>query len=275
VSKLNWSLDAKNVLKKFYNVDIIIYVEGEDDIRFWEIVFSEFTHKNIKIKPAFGKENLLKQAREIGAKNLLIAMDSDYDRIHKEANNNKIILTYGYSIENTIVTETLIKELIASYTKTQTAGIDSNYIKKWFKKIECDIRPLIIADILNKSKKTTAKYIIPKKADRFIKENGFHLDSSLIENHLKELGFDVKLLHSTPIPRYNREKDIIKGHFLFSLLFNLVKSYCNKGRSRGLQISADAFYATCIANFKSSFNKDHPHYQYYEKEITHQLNNFS
>ncbi len=37
----NWSDEAENVISMFYDADIMVYVEGEDDIGFWEIVFKK------------------------------------------------------------------------------------------------------------------------------------------------------------------------------------------------------------------------------------------
>ncbi|HCX7732599.1 TPA: hypothetical protein OZ640_004640, partial [Escherichia coli] len=37
----SWSNEAENVISLFYDADIMVYVEGEDDIAFWEIIFKK------------------------------------------------------------------------------------------------------------------------------------------------------------------------------------------------------------------------------------------
>lgn len=44
---LDYSLEALNLLNAFHQVDKVVYVEGQDDVPFWEFLFKKFTNLNI------------------------------------------------------------------------------------------------------------------------------------------------------------------------------------------------------------------------------------
>lgn len=47
---LDYSLEALNLLNAFHQVDKVVYVEGQDDVPFWEFLFKKFTNLNIYIE---------------------------------------------------------------------------------------------------------------------------------------------------------------------------------------------------------------------------------
>ncbi len=106
MASLEHSVEAKNVTNKFYQVDKMIYVEGQDDIIFWDIILKEFAQFTFKIEKAGGKEELEKYIEEIksGVASYFVARDSDYDEILGFDEVKGVIRTYGHSIENTIGT---------------------------------------------------------------------------------------------------------------------------------------------------------------------------
>jgi hypothetical protein len=94
----SYSTEAKNVLNKFYRVEKILYVEGDDDIPFWECVFDKLSPFSVKVKEAGGKSEAKKYAAEIvtGAADYLVAMDADYDKLFFQDDHPNVIYTYGY-----------------------------------------------------------------------------------------------------------------------------------------------------------------------------------
>lgn len=106
--------DAKNALNKRKGESLRIFVEDEEDVPFWKDIFSLCNVKTV-VNPASitsqkrGKEILLRYAHnnQLG-KNLVIAVDSDYDYLlgdffekSKLINESPFIFqTYVYSIEN-------------------------------------------------------------------------------------------------------------------------------------------------------------------------------
>lgn len=52
---LDYSLEALNLLNAFHQVDKVVYVEGQDDVPFWEFLFKKFTNLNIYILRMWGE----------------------------------------------------------------------------------------------------------------------------------------------------------------------------------------------------------------------------
>ena len=167
-----WSNEALNTLHLFHRADVILYVEGIDDIRFWEIVFEKTSTLNIKIIDVGGCENLAQYAIKI-KKNLIrgvIAQDSDFHFFHNSfIEHPNIIYTSGYSVENTIVcSDTLFSSLI-SLGKMSKKDFDISTIQNWLEKLYQDIYELIILDIYN-SLKNKGKIIIGNSGARFLND---------------------------------------------------------------------------------------------------------
>ncbi len=65
MAKLEYSVGAKNVLTRFYRVDKMLYVEGDDDVPFWEFMFEKFADFNVEVQEVGGKEELRKYVKLI------------------------------------------------------------------------------------------------------------------------------------------------------------------------------------------------------------------
>ncbi|EGA69570.1 hypothetical protein VISI1226_13648 [Vibrio sinaloensis DSM 21326] len=37
-----YSAEAENIINEFHSVDVMVYVEGVDDIPFWDFIFEKF-----------------------------------------------------------------------------------------------------------------------------------------------------------------------------------------------------------------------------------------
>ncbi|EFH8005158.1 DUF4435 domain-containing protein, partial [Escherichia coli] len=75
----SWSNEAENVISLFYDADIMVYVEGEDDIAFWEIIFKKNGRFNVEVQDVGGCEALQPYIEKItsGEINAIVARDSD------------------------------------------------------------------------------------------------------------------------------------------------------------------------------------------------------
>lgn len=98
----------------FHGVDYVLYVEGRQAARnspdhlFWSVCLRNWLpSKRVHVKPIGSKKNVKSIARNIISRDLkrtLAAMDRDYDNssgfiIH----DNRVLYTYGYSIENDLL----------------------------------------------------------------------------------------------------------------------------------------------------------------------------
>ena len=60
-----YSTEALNVLRYFHDSEIIIFVEGDDDILFWDVISNKAGLLGVKIESAGGKNELLKKIDKI------------------------------------------------------------------------------------------------------------------------------------------------------------------------------------------------------------------
>ena len=273
MSGFSWSANALNVLNQFHEVELIVFVEGQDDVPFWDIVISNFTKKTFQIKSAGEKNTLKKYLRNKTLNsNYLIAMDSDYDQLNGELSNEEVMLTYGYSIENTLITPSVIQDLIATHSRVQKSSVKIESVKSWINKFEIIVEVLLAADILNREQKITDKQVIPDNAARFYGDNSLTPQVHKINSYLLQHGFDLDALDCRKKLQYFTVFEIMKGHFVFSSVFNFIKKQIDDFRGKSVSISSESFYSFCISSFKSSFNHNHPHFSYYKDMVSRHIN---
>jgi hypothetical protein len=152
-----------NNLYLFFGVDLVVYLEGgsrnysfdevkkgnynEDtvDIIFWERIFQEFKPNiKIKFKSVGSKTTVDDIAKDIIVNNIstsMVAMDSEFDEVfNKRHSHPNVLYTYGYSFENDIWSENIIKEIIHSISATKPISKDiKDNISKFIKKIKIGV----------------------------------------------------------------------------------------------------------------------------------------
>ena len=170
MDSFEYSTEARNVLNRFYSVDKILYVEGEDDVIFWEVVFNAVGGPSVKIQEAGGKPQLYDRMEEVrsGVGDYLVAVDADFDCFEQIEECRRIIRTYGYSIENTIVTGQIINRLVCSVAKVPRRSFPLEICVDWLKRIEMDLQSLIIFDIINRVD-GLGNVVVVDNCDRFMK----------------------------------------------------------------------------------------------------------
>ena len=107
-NKLTHSDDAISVTHKFYNKQYMVYVEGDDDVSFWDSVFSKVASGKYEIESLNGisgeMQTYIKKVTDGAIFNVIIACDKDYTSYLESDpyDNQYIVTTYGHSIENTM-----------------------------------------------------------------------------------------------------------------------------------------------------------------------------
>lgn len=162
---LRWSPNALSIFHKFYHKDFIVYVEGDDDIIFWqhriELTNPSASFETKKIIEAdgmngTGKCELHKMSEDIIKNNItntLVATDCDYNKFLSAIPKHRaIIYTYGHSIENSIYCPIALNDFLR--IRLRNASLDFiPQITEWYKNQLPHIAPLIILDILNEKYK--------------------------------------------------------------------------------------------------------------------------
>jgi len=272
--ELEYSDGAINVLGKFHSVDTMLFVEGDEDIPFWEYLFEKFSALCVKVQEVGGKPKLDEHIQAIvsGKTNVLVAIDNDYFIFDVNITHPNIVRTYGYSIENTIISADSIIKSIRSLGKIPNRSINRQEILDWLNELSDKIEPLLVHDIENHiqghgcvvagsncsrfMKTQSSDLICDKKVDLFIND----LEFSITDNRAKEVISKLKD-HELNI------LDMIRGHFIFSAVHRYIVSYIKRIRSK-ISISIDSMFSTLILSFEQLFDKKHPHYEYYKSAIS-------
>ncbi|MEM6254876.1 MAG: DUF4435 domain-containing protein [Cyanobacteria bacterium P01_D01_bin.156] len=274
MSNLIYSGEARNVLNLFHRVEKMLYVEGDDDILFWEFVFQKLSRFSVRIEEVGGKEEIKKYIDEVisGQANYLIAIDSDFDKlISRQYHHTNIISTFGYSIENTIITNSVINKLLRTVCRVQDRDIPENLSQEWLYELEKKVSPLILYAIINDEEKL-GHAVIPSNSDRFMKsKNSCELCEQKINSYLDNLPIEISKEQQAKI--YTnlglqglKILDVILGHFLMSAAFRLIKVKTEELRT-SVSISKEMFFNSLFLAFESMFDPTHPHYDYYKVSI--------
>lgn len=263
-----WSNQAQNASKKLYRVDHIIYVESDFDVEVWKIILGYFApQERVKVKPAGNCIEVDKYIERIIKNNLsIIAIrDSDYVVASKKAkSHDRVIYTYGYSIENTIFNPVNLANYISLLTGNNhsVAKVD-----RWLTDLSASLQDLIIYDLANVCAK---KYVtvLGDKAQPLLKNNG----SSHEVDPIKVAAAKTRLtpLFSTYLKRkYTRlylgsKKKrylLIRGHFLESIVYNYVKYHYEQSRGGKMYMSTDMLIYNLMCNIsKGVYSKSESNY---------------
>tara|TARA_B100000700_G_scaffold301560_1_gene370936 strand:- start:163 stop:1026 length:864 start_codon:yes stop_codon:yes gene_type:complete len=270
MAELEYSTQAHNVLNRFYRVDKMVFVEGKDDVGFWEIMFSKFYPYEVKVEPVGGKPQLRAYVSKIedGEADYLVAMDVDYDYlINGESLPDRVITTAGYSIENSLVTDASLTRLIKNLCRLTAAQQPTEMSRAWIENTSILLKPLLITDIVNQAEEIGVSVGL-ENADRFFRTRKCaELCEEKIAGHIEELRLGVTAecighwenqINELERPYF----EVIRGHFIFSAAMRFVK-VASKAFDKSVSLSVDAFYSNLLDVFELTFKNGHPHFDYY------------
>jgi len=253
---LNYSTDALNVKSLFYNKPFIIYVEGQDDINFWDYLFKSKTNVEFRIEESpGGKTGLLTYMDKIVEEDaqIIVACDSDYNAIlpiEKKYIHDRIVRTYGYSIENTMYCPHNINQLIKRYGRLKGGFFPD--VDAWYEEFLENSRTLLVYDLANHVftkgiqvfGDKCVKFLDNEKSSSIskVKVNKFILDIS------KNFESEQIEYTKTLITRSKKElRFLIKGHFLTNGVLNFIKNTIRKETSIKIPINLDSLYALMVS----------------------------
>jgi len=273
MSDVEYSREAVNVLSKFHRCERLIYVEGDDDVLFWDTLFQYFKFSNFKIEVKDGSCELDKYADRIISEdlNIIVARDSDYKVLTENLpKHERIITTYGYSIENTLFIAESVVEITKLWIKDNNFP-NSNY-DEWINDFSSHLKELIYFDVANDCYDLYLD-VIGDNCTRYMKtQSCSNIDLIKINKHknkLKPCFCDEQVSQvSDLINKSDRELwEIIRGHFLQSAILKFISSHVDKKGLR-FNMSHDALYTNAIQQLKNTFNDDHKHFEFYFQSIT-------
>ncbi|HEY4467381.1 MAG TPA: DUF4435 domain-containing protein [Klebsiella sp.] len=273
-NSLTWSDAAENVISMFYDADIMVYVEGEDDIGFWEIIFKKTGRLNVEVQDVGGCEALVPYIERVisGQINAIVARDTDLNYFSSSmATHPNIIYTRGYSIENSILNEKVISRILKNLGRYSAKNIRSIEIKTWLSELYQKTENLIALDIYNQINQR-GQSIVGDSCDRFMQSKTSYITcSNKINAYIQNLPEDfrsVGLIQKKELqfPNGTSITSWLRGHFLFSAALRFITNYLSKNE-RKASISKDSFYSNMITAFELYFTEEHEDFIYYNEKI--------
>ncbi len=274
MSDFFYSDDALNIMDCFHSVDKVVYVEGDDDVVFWEIIFTKLSTLNVEIKSVGGLEELKKYIHKVesGEVDSFIARDSDFSFLDEQEQSDKVIYTYAHSIENTLVCSNTLSKIIKTHARLAGNQQSKAECDSWITNFSNDFKSLVFFDVTNEVEGLGFS-VLGNNCTKFMQsKNSPHADILKIEkyidaNNLADLIPINEENLTLKISKCSREiVDFIRGHFLFSGAIKYVNSQI-KGHSSSKTTSNDGFFSNSMLAFESIFNDQHPHFEHYRDQI--------
>ena len=249
---LEFSIAAQNIVPKFLGKLAIVYVEGSDDILFWEQYFSS---KMFEIRDVNGCKNLRDYEDDIRNHGLkcVVAKDADYAPYMKVESHPLIVTTLSHSIECMMYCPHNINACLKRFARTLEDHTED--IQKYYDEFCCATKDLLVYDIANNVfsigcsvcgnsckpiLKSDQSVVVSKdKMQQFINKISSLFPEDLIKKAESLIANDDRNL-----------RQIMKGHFQTDFVLNLIRklaSQINQGRKPS--ISGDALYAQLVTCF--------------------------
>lgn len=273
MAELSYSSSAENVLNKFYGVDTIVYVEGIDDVPFWEFLFNKFTDYSVEISDVGGVPEVEKYIAKIEAGEItaIVACDADFSYIDRFSEHSNVIRSYGYSIENSLICDKTLKKVIKTIARVPMKSVVEGSIFQWLNMLESTTEKLVIQDIANHIM-GEGKSVAGDNCAKFMKtKKSAEVCPRKIDQHLITIDLNVnkrleEKIKSSIVESDRIEADFLRGHFLFSAALRYVTSEIKK-LGRNVNVSNESFFACLLMAFESVFDENHNHYNYYKNVI--------
>jgi len=271
MADIDYSSDALRVLSRFYRSDVLVYVEGDDDIPFWRSVFQQVPGYSVAVEGLGGSEEVEKWVRRIetGSASVIVARDADYKLVNGLVSADaKVVYSFGYSIENSLYTEGAIAKIAELCHRA--AGPGEIEVATWLEHFSSSVRSLVILDAASQSEGLGVA-VMGDNCSRFMVS-----DRSPLVCPTKSGARVAKALERVPadaVRRVERRLEevggysaaFIRGHFLASGVLKYVASYA------GRPVSGETLFTNAVNWFEREIASTHPHREYYFDSVSRAL----
>lgn len=280
MDNFEYSLDALNVKNEFYQTKTIVYVEGDDDVLFWECVFGLVPNFPVKVESVGGSDQLDKYIERISSNEMaaIAARDADFLRVAgKCVSFPRVLYTYGYAIENSVYSTEIIHQMVRAWCKS--SKIDSARCDVWLSSLGAEFSELVALDIAN-FLSDAGVAVLDNNCTRFMEGQSsadpcrakIALHESAVREQLSARA--IKKGRTAVSATVSAPVDNLRGHFLATAVLKFLLSTA-KSLNKKITVSADSMYAAAIAHFSRALDKAHPHRQYYLQASLSAANSFS
>jgi len=267
-----YSTEALNVLDKFHNSNYIIFVEGDEDVAFWDAIFEKANVKDYYIESAGGIEELKKIMAQILTEDarVIVACDSEYSMLlNNKPEHKQIITTYGNSIENTMYCPKTINAIINKLSHKIEDRED--LISEWIEYFCKASKVLVVYDIA-REKYTKPIVVCGNNCSRFLSsDRSSRLNETAISEFISSINPHFTKPEVEECQRILAESEyglrhIIRGHFLTNGVVNLIKGFTKRILGKSPVIPLDMLYALTCDGCKQC-NNECPEYLIVEQRI--------
>lgn len=248
-AECSYSSDALNTLARFHRVKFVVYVEGPDDVAFWASLFDKSGISEYYVDYAGGIQELEKIMAQIiqDDAQVIAACDAHYSLLLGTLpNHDRIISTFGHSIENTMYCPHIINRVIRKLSRNLNDYINS--ITACYTAF-CASATLFLIYDLAREKYDKSVQVCPDNCSRFLKSHySYHLDDTKIRDYIAQRKSDfcdaeikaseILIGQSTIEIRY-----IIKGHFITNAIINFIKASVKNFTGKRPVIPVNLLYA--------------------------------
>jgi hypothetical protein len=273
VAELQYSVDALNAKSAFYRAKTLVYVEGDDDVLFWEELFSKVPDFSAAIESVWGSGELEKYIKQIEAGDLhaIAARDSDFLRFQGAVSQAaRVIYTFGYSMENSLYTADVIHQLAKTWCKSPS--ITRAQCSQWLADLGLAFSPLIELDVAN-AISNCGEVVLTDNCTRFMTgQSSATPCSKKIATHAADVRTRIPSRAVAAAKRAratapNGSVDHLRGHLLATAVVKFLLQTA-KALGKKINVSMDSLYANAISNFARAFGPAHPHYAHYSASIS-------
>lgn len=247
---LSYSESGLRVKAAFYNKKAMVYVEGTDDIIFWEQFFDKQVYK---VEDVGGCGNFKSYIQRLnnGEKSFVVAGDLDYSTYKSPICTSKLyVTTYCHSIENMMYCPHHINHAVQRLARD--SRIDSiGEIEDFYNRFIAGVENLLILDAANNIYNKGVS-ILGDSCYRFLdKDNLPEIDSTLVNNfynskvgqfEMHEINAVKTILQTEPRPK----RLLIKGHFLTEAIRIWINKRVPAVSNKNPQLNGDALYETLV-----------------------------
>ena len=265
---LSYSDDALNVRSAFFGVKAIVYVEGDDDVLFWEEIFSRVADEPFEVESVGGSPVLDGYIQKINSGQLeaIAARDADFLPIlGARCPDPRVVHTYGYSIENSLYVERTVTHLVRLWCKSPR--ITAAECADWLSDLAVKIGPLVYLDAAN-AISAAGVAALSDNCSRYMTSSHSAMVcptkiATAVASMEAKIPADAIVLASISL---GTEPDAVlthlRGHFLASAVHRYIVKRA-KDFGKKVSISAESLYAAAIAQFASALDAEHPHKEHY------------
>jgi hypothetical protein len=274
MTDFSYSTDAESIKNQFYGVDIMVYVEGQDDIPFWEFMFNKFTSISIEVQEVGSCSALEPYMQKIFSNqiNAIVACDMDFSVFNGDAlEHNNIVKTFGYSIENSMLHVDNIYKAIKVIGRLPSKIVKKDDVADWLDPFYLQLENLIKMDVFNEVNALGVS-VVGDNSTRLMKSKvSCELCSDKLDQYITKIvpnlkGYNNDVVHHLIKDAGLETKQLLRGHFLFSAVAKFVKSFI-KSKGLNMSLSNDALYSAFILSLESTFTESNNEFQYYKEAL--------